>query len=347
MGLLVSNKVAIDLESIAYRLPTYLVPSMNQNSWAWYKLSKPLNYRVTGSVALQHTLVWHNNGYKSYDFTRLDYENKGSFGGREKAGDKINYQPVVFIHGSSDTALKTSISNPGWDESISYFLDNGYSTAELYATTWRDHNEEYATARTHDCDTVIKVRKFLEAVIAYTKAPKIDVITHAMGVTLGRKAIKGGQLTTPNRTCNLGAPLTNKVDTFVGISGANYGWCNCEGWGEDLEKTCNRVNGFWPGNSCGPNKLDCGGIMLPCGTPKYSSFLEDLNSDPNREGTYVYSMYSTLDEVLLFGCKVWGRATPLIPGSTGEKVYSSHSHYGTKSKTAKDQYDMVVNHESS
>jgi len=36
------------------------------------------------------------------------------------------------------------------------------------------------------------MRAFLEAVLAYTKADKIHVISHSMGVTIGRKIIKGG-----------------------------------------------------------------------------------------------------------------------------------------------------------
>uniref|UniRef100_A0A7E4VIS0 Lipase n=1 Tax=Panagrellus redivivus TaxID=6233 RepID=A0A7E4VIS0_PANRE len=286
----------------------------------------------------------NNNGYKSYDYPRTDFGAKGSFGGRQSASDKINNQPVVFIHGNSDTALTTGLSSPGWEASISYFLSHGYSSAELYATSWGDNSALNAASRTHDCDTVIRIRKFLEAVIAYTNATKIDVITHSMGVTLGRKAIKGGQLKTSSKTCNLGSALTNQVDTYVGISGANYGLCNCEGGSEYIEATCSGVNGFWPGNSCGFNMLDCGGVMIPCGEPTYSSFLEDLNSDPNKEGTYIYSMYSLMDEVIMYECQVWGRPTPLIPGSTGQKTYATYGHYETKSLTADDQYNMVVNH---
>ena len=38
------------------------------------------------------------------------------------------------------------------------------------------------------------MRKFVEAVLVYTKAPKVIVIGHSMGVTLGRKVIKGGNV---------------------------------------------------------------------------------------------------------------------------------------------------------
>jgi hypothetical protein len=38
------------------------------------------------------------------------------------------------------------------------------------------------------------LRRWVEAVIGYTQATKVDIITHSMGVTLGRKVVKGGAL---------------------------------------------------------------------------------------------------------------------------------------------------------
>ena len=38
----------------------------------------------------------------------------------------------------------------------------------------------------------MKARKFIEAVLEYTKAEKVNVIAHSMGVTLSRGALKGG-----------------------------------------------------------------------------------------------------------------------------------------------------------
>lgn len=36
------------------------------------------------------------------------------------------------------------------------------------------------------------MRAFVEAVIAYTGTSKVNIIGHSMGVTIGRKIIKGG-----------------------------------------------------------------------------------------------------------------------------------------------------------
>lgn len=53
---------------------------------------------------------------------------------------------------------------------------------------WRTHSNEYLTYN----------RKFVEAVIEYTGAKKINIIGHSMGVTLGRGIIKGGEFILEN-----------------------------------------------------------------------------------------------------------------------------------------------------
>lgn len=37
------------------------------------------------------------------------------------------------------------------------------------------------------------MRAFVEAVLAYTGSPQVSIVTHSMGVTIGRKIIKGGK----------------------------------------------------------------------------------------------------------------------------------------------------------
>ena len=94
--------------------------------------------------------------------------------------------------------------------------------------------------------------------------------------------------------CDIGPPLNSKVEVFVGLSGANYGLCNCMGTAADFEKTCNKKDGFWPGDSCGMNYMDCGlhPLMFPCTSPTYSSFLSQLNADKTKEGDYVFCAWS-------------------------------------------------------
>ena len=69
-----------------------------------------------------------------------------------------------------------------------------------------------------------------------------------MGVTFGRQAIKGGRVQVDNSTSiNIGVPLTQFVDTFVGISGGNYGIAFCDY--DIYDMFCNKFNGYDTGPS--------------------------------------------------------------------------------------------------
>lgn len=62
----------------------------------------------------------------------------------------------------------------------------------MYTTTWGPANPNQASNNSHIKEYVLRLRAFVEAVIKYTGAPKVNIIGHSMGVTLGRKVIKGG-----------------------------------------------------------------------------------------------------------------------------------------------------------
>uniref|UniRef100_A0A915DYK3 Lipase n=1 Tax=Ditylenchus dipsaci TaxID=166011 RepID=A0A915DYK3_9BILA len=240
-----------------------------------------------------HFLNWLiANGYESDNFDRPDIGPSGSFGGKLTSATQIVHEPVVFIHGTGDAALHTQApAATGWSRSIQYFLEQNYTSAELYNTM-------------HTCSYLLHLRRYLEAVIAYTNVPKIDVIAHSVGVPLARKAIKGGDLIATDGNCSLGAPLTEKIDTFLGIVGPNYGLCVCQ-LAQTVPAWCNALDGLYPGYSC-EDQLLCGYTQTPCEQHNYSPFLEKLNKNPVREGDYVYSMWSDVDEVLLFKSLTWG-----------------------------------------
>lgn len=276
------------------------------------------------------------NGYGSYGFARTDVPG-GSYGGRSVAGQAVVNQPVIFIHGNSDSALGTGSSlATGWRSSIEYFKSQGYTSAELYATTWGPANAAFASQQYHSKDYLTRLRAFVNAVKAYTGATKVDMVTHSMGVTLMRKVIKGGSGndSLAGGAYNLGAALTSSVDTFVGIAGANRGLTNCFISGPTTP-TCGSTNGLYPGYLIGG--------FGPYGV---SSFLVDLAAASHYEGSYVYTIWSSADEVIGYGTIVYGASTCRIPAQNGEKTFSGYpyGHIGSKDQTGYWQWRMVKYH---
>lgn len=235
-----------------------------------------------------------SNDYGSYDFVRADYGTQGSYGGFTSTTGRVSKTPVIFLHGNSDTALATNKLSTGWDNSINYFETQGYTSAELYATSWQDNVAGKAGTRTHNCKDLTRLRKFFEAVLGYTGAPKVSLVAHSMGVTLGRKVIHGGFVNATDGSCNLGVSISNKIDVLVAIAGANYGLCNCAGSLGLFAATCNKKNGFWPGDSCGSYNFSyCGLASTPCdGLSTYSYLLSEMNNSKMKEASYVFSLWS-------------------------------------------------------
>lgn len=275
------------------------------------------------------------NGYGSYDFERIDVVG-GSFGGREFPGQPITHDPVIFIHGNSDSALGYGPGLTGWSDSIEYFLSQGYSKAELYATTWGPADPLQTAMQYHSRQNLEYLRAFVEAVLDYTGAAKVDIISHSMGVTLGRKIVKGGpgHDGAAGGSYNLGPALTSRIDTFVGISGGNRGLASCYYTGPTTP-SCGSTNGFYPGYVVG--------WWGPFGV---SDFLVELNGSSGYEGAHIYTIWSTVDEVIGYGCLVWGEYTPQIPGQDGEKRFTSYpyGHVNSKDLTGYWQLRMVRDH---
>lgn len=294
------------------------------------------------SASAQSTITPHfeawlsSHGYGGYDFARRDVAG-GSYGGKTGDADVPVNQPVIFIHGNGDSALGTGVVGmTGWNASLAYFQSKGYRSSELYATTWGPADPLQSALQYHSRSHLERVRAFIQAVKAYTGASKVDVVAHSMGVTLARKAIQGGagHDSLGGGAYNLGAALTSSVDAFVGIAGGNRGLVACYLSGPTTP-TCGNTNGLYPGYLVG--------LYGPFGV---SELLTGLNATSRYEGSYRFSIWSTVDEVIGYGNLVYGRYTSQIPGQTGEKRYGAvpYGHFGCKDQTGAVQWKMVTAH---
>ncbi len=292
------------------------------------KVSKPVSKSCTASDAGvgsngsagwgAHFKSWLNsNGYS--DLAGIE-----GWGGKKYASDCDAYwEPVIFIHGNSDYAQS-------WSSVRSEFIAYDYYPVELYGIGWGLKGAMNAANNHHKAEYMQKIRRLIAAVKAYTGSAKVDVVTHSMGVTLGRKAIKGGNAyNTYDRSgspVNLGSNINGSIDTFVGIAGANRGLNSCGWW--------DGGTAVWS-NTCWANGLS---IDNP--------FIDDLGYGGD-EATYTYTIKSLIDEVVCIGsCDVWYTHSSRIDGQNGGTTYSyvPYGHYGVKNLTAEDQINMVLSH---
>lgn len=256
---------------------------------------------------------------------RRDLADRGSFGGRSSPTEKIQRQPIVFVHGVSNRA------GDKMKQAADYFNQQGYSFAELYGTTYANGDQgnplQWA-AYSMKCSYVKTVRALIVAVRLYT-GKAVDVIGYSLGVPVSRKAILGGNCVDTGE--DLGGPLTKFIDTYIGVAGPNHGIAfqvggiAIPGCVVAIIPVCNPITGLYSG-IC----------------PAESAYLQDINRQVGYEGQHRFSIYSQKDQ--LVGYQVCGRATSQIAGQEGEKVFFDKNHDDTFLHSFPVQMRMVAEH---
>ncbi|CAJ0563966.1 unnamed protein product, partial [Mesorhabditis spiculigera] len=284
----------------------------------------------------------HTFALEAYD----NYGATGTFGGKDSDGQGISKTPVIFIHGNSDSALDTgAMLVDGWTKALGYYIDEGYTFAELYGITYGDRDMATAADTQMTCEWMKGHRKFVEDVLEYTGAPKVNLVGHSMGATIARFVAKGGSSIINGEHCDLGHALTDKIDVLISVAGAHFGMCMCTALSD--KHSCSSADGFWPGNTCG------GGVETTCATASqgqctdidhYSTFLKDINNNEAREAGHVFSLFSRDDNVLGPESLTWGRMTSIIPNEDGNHEYGGYTHFEMKDKTAADAIWAFHNH---
>jgi hypothetical protein len=250
------------------------------------------------------------NGYEGDDLVRRG--TGGSFGGRASAGEAITRTPIVFVHGNSDSAVGRAAPLLGWDAARRDLAARGFGDRDLYGVTWGPADPNRNLEQIHGAPALRRIRRFLEAVRAYTGAPRIAIVAHSMGVTLARKAVEGGAGTDDRGAYDLGAPLTASVDLFLGIAGANLGLAGCY---RSAAPTCSPVYGFFPGNGANDG---------------LAAVLARMNATRHDEGARVVSLCSASDEVIGFNLIVWGQNTCRIPGEDRAIAADGTGHFALR-----------------
>lgn len=280
-----------------------------------------------------HFANWlNNNGYS-------DLASTEGWGGSHSGDCLAYYQPVIFIHGNGSYAQ-------GWSDARSSFIDTyNYYPSELYAIGWGLKGLGNVSENHHKAEHMQKIRRFIDAVKAYTGKSKVDVIGHSMGATLARKAILGGNAyNTYDRSGDpvaLGSNKASIIDTFVSSAGANRGMNSC---------------GWWDGGTAVWSK-SCWSNGLSIDNP----FLDDVNNKtiqgesggyyPVSIASYKFAIISWGDTTICNGsCYVWSNHTSAIPkcdnGYYPGYSYSTLDHLDLRdhSWAHEDMYNFVMNH---
>ncbi|EYC02262.1 hypothetical protein Y032_0101g3398 [Ancylostoma ceylanicum] len=239
---------------------------------------------------------------------RTDLGLDASLGGMLNDNDRPSKQAVILVHGITNKITR-------FMPMVHFLHSKGYKSGEVYGTTWGDAGVTPIGLVDMKCSYVKQIRSFIIAVRQYT-GTQVDVIAYSMGSPIARKAILGGQCVDTREI--LGPPLTELIDTFLSVAGANYGSALCVV--PIPVGTCNRRTG-----------LHC-----------ESAFLQDINNQARYEGSYVYSIFSTTDEKV--GFRTCGKPVSPIRGGTGYVKKDGLSHDQVMDNTHHLQMNFISKH---
>jgi hypothetical protein len=138
------------------------------------------------------------------------------------AAGPVQRTPVIFLHGNNDTPFPTGCNPFGYIHDFAqFFADHGYSLSELWGLGYQGDQCDLIASPTNRSgvahSTVANVpdlRAFVNAVLGYTGARRVDIVAHSLGVTLTREWLR------QDRAYHL-------VRRFVAIDGPNHGIINC------------------------------------------------------------------------------------------------------------------------
>lgn len=114
------------------------------------------------------------------------------------AAGPVRHTPVIFLHGNNDTPFPTACNPYGAMHVLAqYFSDHGYSPAELWGLGYQGDQCDLPgdpTIRSSFAHSTVAsvsdLERFVQAVLDYTGAKRVDIVGHSLGVTLARISLR-------------------------------------------------------------------------------------------------------------------------------------------------------------
>jgi pimeloyl-ACP methyl ester carboxylesterase len=130
--------------------------------------------------------------------------------------------PVIFLHGNNDSPFATACNPFGRIQAFAqFFLDHGYHPSELWGLGYQGDQCDRALDNTRRSGTshtaaaaVPMLREFVQAVLDFTGAKRVDIVAHSLGVIVAREWM-------------LQDNAYRKVRALVAIDGPNHGISDC------------------------------------------------------------------------------------------------------------------------
>jgi len=144
------------------------------------------------------------------------------FGGdttTDRAGNRaqITHRPVILLHGNGTTATDDTF---GMTHVGDMLEGAGYTDAEIWAPSYLGQSVSYAETPTPYRNNIGDVRQFIDAVLDYTGAPRVDVVAHSLGCGLINGYLRG---LASDGSFDPSNDRFARVGTVVCLGGALYG----------------------------------------------------------------------------------------------------------------------------
>jgi pimeloyl-ACP methyl ester carboxylesterase len=169
----------------------------------------------------------------------------GGFGG--PTSQRSKHFPVIFVHGNNT-------DHAGWYPVADEMTKSlGYRYGDLWALAYNgvgcgndgalftlnngyrgwsatsDRSSTSGCVVTGDEQNVPDLKAFVDAVMRYTHASKVNIVAHSLGVTVARRFLWENP------------SYYSKVSAFVAIAGADHGTSFCPPGSEDTVESCNEI----------------------------------------------------------------------------------------------------------